>query len=309
MEADKADAADRARLPRAIAETLAYADLFDYPLTAQQIHRYLVRLPIARAAVEAALATDPWLTALIEQHGDLFCFRGRAEIIALRTTRQHYAQTLWRTGRALAQLVAHLPFVRMVAMIGSLTMDNARAADDDIDLFIVTAPGRVWLTRALVIALVRLAALRGHDLCPNYLLSTARLAMPGDDIFTAHELAQMIPLYGRETFQALQAANHWLAEYLPNAAPRDEQVRDLGRLGRSGQRLAEFVLGGRLGDLLEQRIEARKLTKLRQQAAAMGSDEAELDSETCKGHLNAHGHNIRQHYINRLASLYATVKE
>lgn len=309
MEADRADAVGQTRLVHAIAETLAYADLFDYPLTAQQIHRYLVRLPISSAAVASTLATDPWLTALIEQHGDLFCFRGRGEIIALRAARQDYARALWRTGRALAQLVAHLPFVRMVAMIGSLTMDNARAADDDIDLFIVTAPGRVWLTRALVIVLVRLAALRGHDLCPNYLLSTERLAMPGDDIFTAHELAQMIPLYGRETFQALQAANSWLAEYLPNAAPRDEQLRDLGWLGRGAQRVAEFVLGGGVGNRLEQWIEARKLTQLRQQAAAMGSDEAELDSETCKGHLNAHGHNIRQHYTDRLAALYATATE
>ena len=40
-------------MPRAIAKTLAYADIFDYPLTAQQIHRYLVRCPAIPEEVDA----------------------------------------------------------------------------------------------------------------------------------------------------------------------------------------------------------------------------------------------------------------
>lgn len=300
---------DPTRLPRAIAGALAYADLFDYPLTAQHIHRYLVQIPATLAQVETTLASDPWLVSVVERHNDLFCFSGRAAIIPLHEARQGYARSLWRTGRGLARIVAHLPFVRMVAMIGSLALDNARTADDDIDLFIVTAPGRVWLTRALVIVLVRLAALRGYDLCPNYLLSTHRLAMPGNDIFTAHELAQMTPLYGRETFRALLDANGWLANYLPNATPHDHRVRDIGRLGRGVQGLAEWILGGRLGDRLEQRVRARKLAQLRREAALAGSEEVVLDEEMCKGHLGAHGRDTRQRYARRLNDLHLLAGE
>lgn len=309
METLTSDSIKGSPLSRAIAETLAYADLFDYPLTAQQIHRYLAHVTATLAQVEEALTAEPWLTSHVERHGDLYCLRGRAEIIPLHETRQAYARSLWRTGRTLARLVAHLPFVRMVAMIGSLTMDNPRAADDDIDLFIVTAPGRVWLTRALVILLVRLAALRGHDLCPNYLLSTRRLTIPGNDIFTAHELAQLLPLHGRETFQALLAANRWLADYLPNAAPQDGQAHDISGLGRMVQRLAELILGGRLGDSLERRIRARKLAQLQQQAKSTGSEETLLDEEMCKGHLDAHGREIRRRYAQRLEALGLTAEE
>jgi hypothetical protein len=283
----------------AIVSTLAYADVFDYPLTVPQIHRYLVRTPATMAQVEAALACDPWLTARVERHDDLVCLQGRSATIALRRERAVYAGALWRSGRVLAWLVARLPFVRMVAVIGSLTMDNVRSPRDDIDLFIVTAPGRVWLGRALVIALVRLAALLRIDLCPNYVLSTRRLAMSVDDLFTARELTQMIPLFGRGTFDDLRAANRWLERYLPNTAPRDEQLRDVGWLGRGFQRLAEWPLNGALGARLERALQHRKLADLAAQASNTGSREVVLEAEICKGHMESHGGRIRTEYDRR----------
>jgi hypothetical protein len=286
-------------LALAIVSALAYADVFDYPLTVAQIHRYLVRTPATLAQVEAALAHDPWLAARVERHGDMVCLRGRSATIVLRRERAAYARALWRSGRILAWLVAHLPFVRMVAVIGSLTMDNVRSPRDDVDLFIVTSQGRVWLTRALVIVLVRLAALARIDLCPNYLLSTRRLAMSADDLFTARELAQMIPLYGRETFADLLAANRWLAGYLSNAAPRSEQLRDLGRAGLAVQHLAERSLAGKLGAGLERRLQARKLAELAAQASVTGSREVVLEAEICKGHMDSHGSKIRAEYDRR----------
>ena len=299
VTSDPTGVPDPSELVLAIVSTLAYADVFDYPLTVPQIHRYLVRTPATMAQVEAALAHDPWLMARVERHGDLVCLRGRSASITLRRERAGYARDLWRSGRIFGSLAAHLPFVRMVAVIGSLTMDNVRSPHDDIDLFIVTAPGRVWLGRALVIALVRLAALLCIDLCPNYVLSTRRLTMSADDLFTARELTQMIPLFGRATFADLRAANGWLGSYLPNAAPRDEQFRDVGRFGRGFQRLAELPLNGTLGARLERALQHRKLADLTAQASNTGSREVVLEAEICKGHMDSHGSRIRVEYDRR----------
>jgi hypothetical protein len=296
VSSDPTKIPDPSELDLAIVSALAYADVFDYPLTVAQIHRYLVRTPATVAQVEAALVNDPWLASRVEWHGDLVCLRGRSVNIALRHERASYAGGLWRSGCVFAWLGAHLPYVRMVAVIGSLTMDNVRSPRDDIDLFIVTAPGRVWLGRALVIALVRLAALLRIDLCPNYVLSTRRLAMSSDDLFTARELTQMIPLFGRGTFDDLHAANRWLERYLPNAAPRDEQLRDLGWLGRGFQRLAEWPLNGALGARLERALQHRKLAELAAQASVIGSREVLLEAEICKGHMDSHGSRIRVEY-------------
>jgi len=292
-------------LSEAIVEALAYSDVFDYPLTVEQIHRYLVRVPATSAQVEATLTDNPWLAERIERHGDLFSLRGRPTAVALRRERAAYAEMLWRPARLLAELVAHLPFVRMVAIIGSLTMDNVRSPKDDVDMFVVTEPGRVWLTRTLIIFLVRLAALFRLELCPNYILSSRRLAMPPDDIFTARELTQMIPLYGRHTFADLLSANCWLENYLPNAVLRDERLRDLGPVDRIVQRLAEWPLSGRLGDHLECVMQNRKVADLRRQAATADNREVVLDAEMCKGHMGGHAGKIRAEYARRRSKFLA----
>jgi hypothetical protein len=109
----------------------------------------------------------------------------------------------------------------------------------------------------------------------------------------------MIPLYGRETFADLCAANRWLEGYLSNAAPREEQLRDLGRLGRTLQRLAEWPLAGKLGVRLERWLQDRKLAELAAQAAIAGSREVVLEAEICKGHMDSHGGKIRAEYDRR----------
>ncbi len=62
----------------------------------------------------------------------------------------------------------------MIAVTGALAMKNS-GAGDDIDVLIVTAPDRVWLTRAFAIALVYAGKLCGDTLCPNYVISERAL--------------------------------------------------------------------------------------------------------------------------------------
>jgi hypothetical protein len=207
---------------------------------------------------------------------------------------------LKRTLRRWGYGVGCLPFVRMVAVTGALAMNNAPEGDD-IDLLIVTAPGRVWLARAAVVALVYAARLFGVRLCPNYVLAQSSLAQTQQDLYIAHELAQMIPLLGEEVYQSMRAANCWSQAYLPHAgmpfwAETEQRPRDLGRLF---QRIGEWCLGGRLGDRLEAWERRRKQRKFA--AAACHSEAAQLDAEHVKGHFNDHGHRVRAAYEERLA--------
>src|SRR3990172_11192340 len=111
----------------------------------------------------------------------------------------------------------------MVGITGALAMDNS-AHGDDIDVIIVTARGRVWTARLIVIGLVYAGKLFGDTLCPNYILSEDALALEQHDLFAAHEFAQMTPLVGFEVYQRMRAANPWVGEFLPNAGapPRKE---------------------------------------------------------------------------------------
>src|SRR4029453_6705708 len=127
---------------------------------------------------------------------------------------------MWRQARRWARFFAAAPFVRMIAVTGSLAVDNAEA-DCDIDLFVVTEPGRLWLCRAFFFSVALACNAMGirPRLCPNYLVTSRALELETADCdyYVARELAQMIPLWGQVTYESLRARNAWMIELQPNA--------------------------------------------------------------------------------------------
>lgn len=289
-------------LADAILHTVVYADLFDYPLTSQQIHRFLTGYSAPLASVEEALAHDDRLRQRLGSIQPYWFLVGRESLVELRRQRDAFSQALWRKARRYGALVASVPFVRMVAITGSLSMNNAIDPGDDIDLLIVTAQDRLWLARGMVILLVHLARLERMELCPNYLMSEHRLHLGEPSLFTAHELAQLIPLCGQDAYHRLLDNNTWLSEYLPNFYPYRPQERKPGTLGRGTQHLLEACLSGRLGDAVERWEQGRKIAQLRQTAEHRGGRSTEFSPNLCKGHVHDHGTTIRQRYASRLAA-------
>src|SRR5579859_1112129 len=206
---------DRQALAEAIMQTVIYADIFDYPLTPSEIHRYLIGMRSSVAQVSTMLDSRT-LRPLLSRQGAYITLQGRESIVALRQHRLEIAARLWPRASRYGRLLSRIPFVRMVAVTGTLAVDNVEAGDD-IDVLIVTAVERLWLCRLLVIALVRLVATSGDVLCPNYFLSERALTLSEHTIYTAHELAQMVPLYGQRTYDRMRQLNNWTATLLPNA--------------------------------------------------------------------------------------------
>lgn len=287
-------------LEQAIWRTLAYVDLFDYPLTAVEIHRYLDGLPASLDAVINALRHSPLLAGQLLCHDGFYCLPGRETIFAVRQQRQEKAQQLWVAARRYGALIARLPFVRLVAVTGSLAMSNV-AEEADIDYFIVTENGRLWLARALVIGVVRLAARRGVVLCPNYFVAESALALPEHTLYTAREVAQMVPLSGYPVYQQLRAQNSWVSCFLPNADGPPQGTATAARPAAWGQKLAELPLRTSVGAWLEQWEQARKIARLTQ--TQMRSGESCFTAVICKGHSQAHQQRTLSAYQTRLTML------
>lgn len=284
----------------AILQTVLYADIFDYPLTPAEIHYYLISTSVASERVLALLENSAWLRARLLVTRGFVTVRGRQSIAAVREARAGSSAQLWPAARRWAAVIGALPFVRMVAVTGALAVDNSPAGDD-IDYLIVTAPGRVWLARAMAVAVVRVARLFGVGLCPNYVLAHSALGQQRRNLFIAHDLAQMVPLVGRAVYADMRAANQWSVEYLPHAQtpPRDEPELRHPDWQRALQRCGEWLLGGRLGDGLERWERDRKLLKFAP-AAGQSSSAAELDADRVKGHFDDHGHPILQQFDERV---------
>lgn len=299
---------DLSAVETGILQAVAYSDIFDYPLTGSEIHRYLVGVRASWKTVEKLLDHGRPVSGLLASESGYFLIPGREEIVETRRRRAAVAARMWPRAERYGATIGQLPFVRMVAVTGALAMDNVDPGTD-IDYLVITEPGRLWVCRALVVAMVRLAARRGDTICPNYFLSERALALGEPNLFTAHELAQMVPIVGQETYQRMCRLNSWAAWFLPNAFDAPRRVDARRGDGRSPApvsaaaarplfwNLAETILRTPLGHGLEQWEMNRKVRKLgrpappaKEASMAGGNGHAEVNftAERCKGHFDNH---------------------
>jgi hypothetical protein len=288
-------------IERAILKTVLYSDLFDYALALDEVTHYLIGVRATGEEVRAQLARSIWLRDRVRVVDEYVIACGREALVPRRRDRSRTSDRLWMRARRFVRVLSALPFVRFVGVTGALAMNNC-AAGDDIDVLIVTAPDRVWLTRALSIALVYVGRLGGDTLCPNYVISENALALETHSLFVAHEFTQMAPVYGGAVYDRMRAANCWIAAYQPNAAQplRSEPEYVPGPIARTIKRGLEWVLAGGPGDRLEAWEMQRKLRKFQPKMGHPDGD-AILDHDHVKGHFDDYGGPVMRLYAERLA--------
>ncbi len=287
------------QIRQAILKTLVYADLFDFPLSPEEVVRYLT-VPASSETVNRVLDHDS-ADGTIRRSNGLLTLPGRTELIPLRERREDIARDKWVVVERYGRWIARLPFVRMIAVTGTLAVRNTEAVDD-IDLLIVTAPDRLWLCRALVILVVRAAALAGDEICPNYFLSERELSLQDRDFFSAREVAQMVPVYGAQTYTRLRALNHWVHDFLPHAqgTSNGAAIMRLAPRERKVKQVMERMLSGRLGRSIEAWERERKIRKFERQAQIEGGS-VMFTPDCCKGHFDHHDEVIMELFHERLA--------
>ena len=272
-------------LLRSVFHTLAYADVFDYPLTAHEVYRYLASVNASFEDVNQALADEGFFSK-VENY---YTLRGREEIVGIRKRRAEVGNRLWPKAVRYGRLIASLPFVRMVALTGSLAMKNADEGND-IDYMIVTAPNHLWTCRALALLVARLAKLEGVNLCPNYLITTNGLALNERSLYVAHELAQMIPLSGMEIYDEMRRLNNWMVDYLPNSLIVSEIPEGVNLVQKRPliQRVLEILFQLPFANWFENWEMKRKIVRLTHEQSL--NFESFFSADVCKGHIDRHKH-------------------
>jgi hypothetical protein len=220
-------------MEKAILRTLAYADVFDYPLAEEEIWRWLV-LEDRRQKTEDRKRFAHSLGFTLNSRQicvtkGFYHLPNREEIVKIREQREHWSASKLKLAEKVAGILRLIPWVKLVGITGALAMENADK-EDDIDLLLVTSKNRLWLTRLFSVFLVELTGQRRRPgdkkvkdkICLNMLLDESHLAIPEkeQDLFSAHEVCQMKPLWKKEkTYQQFLKANQWSQEFLPNWKP------------------------------------------------------------------------------------------
>jgi len=292
-------------LERAILEALAYSDVFDYPLHLDELHRYLT----VRAEVEDISQALNTLTKSAGKKNDFYFLLGREAIVEIREQREAHSKRLLSYALRYGRILGSLPFIRMVALTGSLAVLNS-SKGADFDYMLVTAPNRVWIARAFALLLNRFTRLFGHTICPNLIVSEDELAWSQHDLYSAHELAQMIPIKGMEVYQRLMKENEWVKGFLPNAfsslrgaTERSDEAISSTVLGivSSGFAFLAMTLSGKLGDRLEQWEMNRKIARFSKQEGF--GEETVFNADVCQGNFDHHHKKTKEIFEGKLSLL------
>lgn len=246
-----------------ILRTLIYYDIFNYPLRADEVFRFLGTNHVDEAIVTSRLSNLRDQN-LIFQFENFFSLKNNHAPIDRRIKGNSEAEKYLLLAEKKGRLISKFPFVRAVMASGSLSkgyMDEK----SDLDFFIVTAPNRLWIARTLLVIYKRLFLFNSHKyFCVNYFVDEEHLEIEEKNQFTATELATVIPLYGSKQYENLHRVNVWLKEYFPNYTPRSIANVPATKLSWA-KRTVEKFLNFFFGNALEKYFQKKTLSRWRRQ--------------------------------------------
>lgn len=215
-------------ISRDILLTLGYFDNFSYPLKKREIFLFL---PFPHSSTDF----DDTLNLLIEDSlvyelGEFYSLQNNFELVQRRRKGNEMAKDLLKVAKKVSTIISRFPFVRGVAISGSLSKNYADERSD-IDLFIICKSNRLWIARTILHCFKKMTFLFGlqHYFCMNYFIDEQKLEIPEKNIYTATEIATLIPLHGTDIFQQFFSVNHWTKEFLPNNYLRISSSTELAR--------------------------------------------------------------------------------
>lgn len=207
----------------AIIRTLAYAEIFDYPMTDTEIHKYLItkkKIPLLQIQ-EVLLSSN-----LIEHLDGYYALRDIEQLVNIRRTRATHSRRKLARAFFIANILTLIPTIKLIGISGSLSMMNA-GVHDDIDLFFITRKNSLWMSRffvTVILYFLKQKRKRGvphaaNKICPNMFIASDNLSFrkKQQNLYIAHEITQLKILYDRgNTHAQFLSQNTWISQFLPH---------------------------------------------------------------------------------------------
>ncbi len=231
-----------------ILATIAYFNMFDYPLRMNEIFQFLGHNDDFNEFERSLnhLTNE----SVIFKSGEFYSLHDNPSLGIRRQLGFEKAKVMLRKAEKAARLISAFPYIKGVAVSGSL---SKYFADDktDVDFFIITASNRLWIARTFLHIFKKFTYLvKTQNLfCMNYFIDEAEPGILEKNIYTATEIATILPLRGANAFDTFFKANSWTRTFLPNKyiyqIPERETKNNWLRY------ITEFMLNNRFGNLLD----------------------------------------------------------
>lgn len=248
------------RIDSAESASIYYHNIFDYPLDLSDLIKWKTNVLILDKS-----------NRQIKQKNGFFFLEGNEGVVYKRSLRKRISERKMEIAKKAGKILSIIPTIKMVAVTGSLAMENA-STTSDIDLMLVTSKDMMWTTRFFSYLFLKLANIsvrkfgdkdETNKLCLNIWIDESDTPWPSRNIYTAHEIAQIIPLINRDnTYEKFLKKNKWILEYWPNAV-RMQDVEHKLLNKKTKLRIIDsiFLLVERLAFWLQYRHMKPKITR------------------------------------------------
>jgi hypothetical protein len=225
-----------------VLKTIAYFDVFRYPLTGEQIYRFLPRNSTTHEYLSHVVQRLVAAGVLDEFENYFFLRSEDRTIVTRRREDELRAKKMMTYARRVSWLLKQFPFTRAVFITGSLSKDVA-AADSDIDFMIVTAQERLWICKTMLTGFRKIFLLGSHKyFCTNFYVAEHQYGLAERNMYAAIELRTTRVMWNIPAFEEYQQANSWAYEFLPNCTPIVDRAAVLTPARSVLQRCVEGVL-------------------------------------------------------------------
>jgi len=321
---------------KAIARTIAFFDLFSYPLTGFEVWKYLdVKCELAEVleVLENIAKKSPLVPLFergqVERKNGFYFLAGREEIIKERMARYNYSDKKFKRAVWLSRIFKFIPWIKMIA-VGNIIGAHNLKKESDIDLFIITEKNRVWLTRLFCVLIIKILGLRPKPenmrdkICLSFFISEEAMdleklmlsckisrdstclagrrvaSLQNDrmekDIYFIYWLAGLVPIYNRDNIY-----NKFIGanNWLKNYLPNWErgEVNYRRDAGKGFSRFYRDVVDMFFGGL-ERRTKNLELKMMPEQLKSIVNKDTRVVAD--KGVIKLHVNDRREEYKNKL---------
>jgi hypothetical protein len=207
---------------KAIKKTLAYRSQFNYPLSFYQLTTYLISKQKFDYQFFNKILKRLVKNKAVRKRKGKYYLTGVKPVSWEKRVKG--AEKTLGENKYVIDTLATIPWIKMIGITGTLGAYNLKKSDD-IDIFVVTEKGRLWLSRLFMILLLKVLhkypSKHGEagKICPNIIVDEKNMAWPKDrrNIYTATEVALLQPVFQRDTtYLKFMRENEWALNHFGN---------------------------------------------------------------------------------------------
>lgn len=235
---------------KSILNALIYYDVFDHPLSFEELSKSGIMHKVHSANEFRASLEKLRSEGLIGEKNQYYFLGEKEWTVDSRLSEQKRVKHFMMMARISSRIISTFPFVRAVLISGALSKERVEKKGD-IDFFIITEPGRLWLSRTLLVLFKKIFLLNSFKyFCLNYFIDTRSFDVPNKSLYTATDIVTLLPVYNMSLYSDFLAVNDWAYEYYPNY-PQRKAPFSVHPYSKSLKKFFEFLFNNRIGDVLD----------------------------------------------------------